>query len=95
MTSWRLAPIPIYGDGLQRRDWIHVADCSAAIGLFLGCGWSHWPSVLGAAFVVLQGTAYVGWNLVRGIGPIGVVCGLLEPVLAMPRTVGVELRLSF
>ena len=28
-------PLPVYGDGLQIRDWLHVADHCAAIGLAL------------------------------------------------------------
>ncbi len=32
------APIPLYGDGLQRRDWLHVTDHAAAIDLVLRRG---------------------------------------------------------
>ena len=32
------APIPLYGDGLQRRDWLHVADHAAAIDFVLRHG---------------------------------------------------------
>ena len=31
-------PIPLYGDGLQRRDWLHVADHAAAIAYVLDHG---------------------------------------------------------
>ena len=31
-------PLPVYGDGLQVRDWLHVADHCAAIGLALRHG---------------------------------------------------------
>ena len=31
-------PIPVYGDGMQVRDWLHVADHCAAIGLALAKG---------------------------------------------------------
>jgi dTDP-glucose 4,6-dehydratase len=31
-------PLPVYGDGLQIRDWLHVADHCAAIGLALTRG---------------------------------------------------------
>jgi dTDP-glucose 4,6-dehydratase len=31
-------PLPVYGDGLQIRDWLHVADHCAAIGLALALG---------------------------------------------------------
>jgi len=32
------APIPVYGDGLQERDWIHVADNSRALQIVLAKG---------------------------------------------------------
>ena len=32
------APIPLYGDGLQRRDWLHVTDHAAAIDAVLRWG---------------------------------------------------------
>jgi dTDP-glucose 4,6-dehydratase len=31
-------PLPLYGDGLQRRDWLHVSDHSAAIDFVLRNG---------------------------------------------------------
>ncbi len=31
-------PVPVYGDGLQVRDWIHVQDHCAAIDLVRRCG---------------------------------------------------------
>ena len=31
-------PIPVYGDGLQERDWIHVADNTRALGIVLRKG---------------------------------------------------------
>jgi dTDP-glucose 4,6-dehydratase len=31
-------PLPVYGDGLQVRDWLHVADHCAAIELAITCG---------------------------------------------------------
>ena len=34
----RLAPIPIYGDGSQRRDWLYVADHCRALDLILRAG---------------------------------------------------------
>jgi len=34
----RRAPIPIYGDGQQRRDWLHVRDHAAALWLTLTRG---------------------------------------------------------
>ena len=31
-------PLPLYGDGLQRRDWLHVADHAGAIAHVLAHG---------------------------------------------------------
>ena len=31
-------PLPLYGDGLQRRDWLHVADHAGAVGFVLERG---------------------------------------------------------
>jgi dTDP-glucose 4,6-dehydratase len=31
-------PLPLYGDGLQRRDWLYVADHAGAIGAVLEAG---------------------------------------------------------
>jgi dTDP-glucose 4,6-dehydratase len=31
-------PLPVYGDGLQVRDWIHVDDCCAGVDAVLGAG---------------------------------------------------------
>ena len=31
-------PLPLYGDGLQRRDWLHVTDHAAAIDFVLRHG---------------------------------------------------------
>ncbi|MCE7927519.1 MAG: dTDP-glucose 4,6-dehydratase [Dehalococcoidia bacterium] len=37
-------PLPLYGDGLQEREWIHVDDIVAAVGLLL----EHLPGAAGA-----------------------------------------------
>src|SRR5262249_24637958 len=37
-TAFQQLPLPVYGDGLQVRDWIHVADHCAAIWHVLGLG---------------------------------------------------------
>lgn len=62
---------------------IGLAIVVAAVGLYLGFGWSRWPGVIGAALVMLQVTAYVAWGLTRGLDPVGVIIGLLEPLLAL------------
>jgi dTDP-glucose 4,6-dehydratase len=40
-------PLPIYGDGLQRRDWLHVADHCLAIDKVLASGRSGETYVVG------------------------------------------------
>ena len=62
---------------------IGLAILVVAVVLLLGLGWSRWPGVIGAAFVLLQGIAYVAWGLGRGLGPVGLIFGLLEPLLAL------------
>ena len=62
---------------------IGLAILVVATGLFLGLGWARWPGVLGAAFIMLQGMAFVLWNLAQDIGLIGIFFSLLEPLLAM------------
>jgi dTDP-glucose 4,6-dehydratase len=43
-------PLPLYGDGLQRRDWLHVTDHAAAIDFVLRNG------VAGETYNVVGGT---------------------------------------
>lgn len=62
---------------------IGLAIVVVAIGLFLGFGWARWPGVLGATLVMLQGLAYLAWDLGQGLAPAAVVIGLLEPLLAL------------
>ncbi|RIK77457.1 MAG: dTDP-glucose 4,6-dehydratase [Planctomycetota bacterium] len=38
VSAMRGQSLPIYGDGLQQRDWLHVEDCCAAIRTVLRCG---------------------------------------------------------
>src|SRR5690606_21079596 len=38
ITALHGYPLPIYGDGLQRRDWLHVEDHCRAIELILARG---------------------------------------------------------
>jgi hypothetical protein len=52
----------------------------ASIGLFLDHGWAHWPAIISATFIALQGFAYVAWSLRGSLDP-GVVLGLIEPIL--------------
>ncbi|MCU0504910.1 MAG: dTDP-glucose 4,6-dehydratase [Chloroflexi bacterium] len=54
-------PIPLYGDGLQRRDWLHVADHAAAIDLALRHG------APGGVYNVPGGTERANRDVVAGI----------------------------
>jgi dTDP-glucose 4,6-dehydratase len=38
LAAARREPLPVYGDGLQERDWIHVQDCCRAIRAVLRAG---------------------------------------------------------
>ncbi|MCC6491912.1 MAG: dTDP-glucose 4,6-dehydratase [Pirellulales bacterium] len=38
VAAWRCQPLPVYGDGLQQRDWLHVEDCCTAIRTVLRRG---------------------------------------------------------
>jgi hypothetical protein len=59
----------------------------AAIGLFLGFGWTRWPAVIGATFIGLQGLAYVAWSL-NGSLDAGILFGLIEPILSAIIVIG-------
>jgi dTDP-glucose 4,6-dehydratase len=38
LAAARGEPLPVYGDGLQERDWMHVEDCCRAIRAVLAGG---------------------------------------------------------
>jgi dTDP-glucose 4,6-dehydratase len=54
-------PLPVYGDGLQERDWLHVDDHAAAIDLVLRRGRT------GEAYNVGVGEQRPNLDVVRGI----------------------------
>ncbi len=54
-------PLPVYGDGLQERDWLHVDDHAAAIDLVLRRGRA------GEAYNVGAGEQRPNLDVVRGI----------------------------
>ena len=66
-------PLPIYGDGLQVRDWLYVKDHCRAIGLVLQGG--------------LVGETYNigGWSEKRNIDVVHTICDILDE-LAPPAT---------
>ena len=69
-------PLPIYGDGLQVRDWLYVGDHCAAIRRILTAG--------------LPGETYNvgGWNEMTNLDIVGKVCALLDA--ARPRADGLS-----
>jgi dTDP-glucose 4,6-dehydratase len=54
-------PIPIYGDGLQRRDWLHVDDCCVAIREVLARG------TRGAVYHVASGVTASNLELLHAL----------------------------
>ncbi len=63
-------PLPVYGDGLQVRDWLHVEDHCVAIGLALTCGRS------GEVYNVGGNSETTNIEIVRTL------CGLTDACLA-------------
>jgi len=59
-------PLPIYGDGLQVRDWLYVKDHASAIRRVLEAG------RLGEVYNV------GGWNEKPNIDVVTVICGILD-----------------
>lgn len=67
-------PLPIYGDGLQVRDWLYVSDHCAAIRRVLADG------RLGETYNV------GGWNEKPNLDVVHTLCGILDEL--RPRTDG-------
>ena len=59
-------PLPVYGDGLQVRDWLYVSDHCSAIRRVLEAG------RVGETYNV------GGWNEMPNIAIVNTVCGLLD-----------------
>jgi dTDP-glucose 4,6-dehydratase len=59
-------PLPIYGDGLNVRDWLYVADHCSAIRAVLDHG------VIGEVYNI------GGWNEMPNIEIVKIICGLLD-----------------
>ncbi len=59
-------PLPIYGDGMQIRDWLYVGDHCSAIRAVLGAG------RLGETYNI------GGWNEQANIDVVKTICGLLD-----------------
>ena len=69
-------PLPVYGDGMQVRDWLYVKDHCSAIRRVLEAG------TLGETYNV------GGWNEMPNIDIVNHVCGLLDEL--RPRADGVS-----
>ncbi len=65
-------PLPVYGDGLQVRDWLYVKDHCAAVRLVLARG------QIGATYNV------GGWNEKPNLEIVGTVCALLDEMQPHP-----------
>src|SRR6202041_2418416 len=72
-------PLPVYGDGLQVRDWLHVEDHCAAIALALTRGRS------GEVYNVGGNSETTNIEIVRTL------CGLVDEALSR----SAELRAAF
>lgn len=67
-------PLPIYGDGMQVRDWLYVGDHCAAIRRVLEAG--------------VPGTVYNvgGWNEMSNLDVVHILCDMLDE--AVPKQIG-------
>ena len=70
-----LKPIPIYGDGLQIRDWLNVADHCSALSLVFEEG--------------MSGETYnIGGNCeLTNLKLVNMICDILDEVKPIPKTV--------
>src|SRR3954453_18081906 len=68
-------PVPLYGDGLQERDWLHVADHCRAVDFLIGAGSS------GEVYNVGGGNHVRNIEITRRIlGLLGMGESLIQPV---------------
>ena len=65
-------PLPVYGDGLQIRDWLYVKDHCSAIRRVLEAG------TLGEVYNI------GGWNEKPNIDIVNIVCALLDELRPRP-----------
>ena len=72
-------PLPLYGDGLQQRDWLHVLDHCRAIDLLLDAGTS------GEVYNIGGGNHVTNVELTKRIlGLVGKPESLIRPVADRP-----------
>ena len=72
LNATRAKPLPIYGDGMNVRDWLYVADHCAAIRTVLEKG------RLGETYNI------GGWNEMPNIEIVNIVCALLDEMRPDP-----------
>ncbi len=72
LNATRGQPLPIYGDGMNMRDWLYVSDHCAAIRTVLDKG------RLGETYNV------GGWNEMPNIAIVNTVCALLDEMRPDP-----------
>ena len=60
----------------------------AAVGLLLGQGWGRWLGLGGALVIMLQGTAYVVWNVAHSADASSLLGGLIEPIVGALMFIG-------
>ncbi|WP_119153287.1 dTDP-glucose 4,6-dehydratase [Caldimonas tepidiphila] len=65
-------PLPIYGDGLNVRDWLYVRDHCSAVRAVLGCGRPGETYNIG------------GWNEKTNIEIVRTICALLDELRPDP-----------
>ncbi|MEP6607090.1 MAG: dTDP-glucose 4,6-dehydratase [Burkholderiaceae bacterium] len=76
LNAFERRALPVYGDGLQERDWLHVADHCSALRLVLERG--------------IPGEAYYvgGRNCIKNVDVVHSVCRLLDEL--SPRAGGLH-----
>ncbi len=67
-------PLPVYGDGLHQRDWIHVDDCCRALLAILRCGQPGERYLIGAE------------NCLPNIDIVRMICDRVDDFLADGRS---------
>jgi len=72
LNATRGKPLPIYGDGMNVRDWLYVSDHCAAIRVVLDKGRVGETYNIG------------GWNEMPNLDIVHRVCGLLDEFLPNP-----------
>lgn len=72
-------PVPVYGDGMQRRDWLYVEDHCAAVELLMHEGKP------GEIYNICAGSEYSNLEIVRAIlGLLGKDEGLIRHIADRP-----------